>query len=651
MTLYKQISASIVMLLVICFAGTVYISTGNLKKFLATQLDAHAQDTATSLGLSISPHMKANDLTVVETMIDAIFNRGVYQKIELVSTSGETLIKKTADISDAGVPQWFIDAVALQVPAAEALVMSGWRQAGSIHVTSNPGNAHRELWSNTIDTFWLFLGCTIAILALGLLALKLLLQPLRKVEMQANAICNRNYLVQNALPRTRELRRVVIAMNRLSEKVGAFFTEQSRLTEKLREQSYRDPLTGLGNRRYFNRQLETLLKSHEGPTQGALLMLELQDLAKINETSGFVNGDKILSRMAELIEMQTRQLDNCFAYRISGAGFGIVATSLASESADALAATLCQGMLQLRADGLVESNNIGHIGIAMWQQTDTLSNLLSEADIALRAAQACGQNTWQRYAPPAANQAEIFGAGHWYKHLRKCLDSRDIILEQQPVYGTGNNAKTVLHHEILSRIPDSSGNGITASIFMPMAERLNLASELDKLAVGKLLTHLGNNGDTDCYALNLSAGALHDAGFIQWLCEQLERNPSIAKRLLIEFPEYTALINIQNVRDLVERLGALGCRCGIDHFGTGFYPFGYLRSLHVSYLKVDGSYTRNIDTEKDNQFFIKALTDTAHSIDIDVIAQAVETPAERAMLESINVDGIQGYLAAKPVQL
>jgi diguanylate cyclase (GGDEF)-like protein len=648
MTLYKQISAGIVMLFLICFAGTVYISTGNLKDFLSSQLDAHAQDTATSLGLSISPHMQANDLPVIETMIDAIFSRGDYARIVLLSNKGETLVEKNADSGDPDLPRWFIDAVSLQAPVARALVMSGWKEAGSILVTGNPGNAHRELWTNTIDTFWLFLACAIALLIAGLLTLRLLLQPLRKVELQASAICNSNYEIQDALPRTRELRSVVMAMNRLSEKVGNFFSEQSAMTERLREQAFCDSVTGLGNRQHFDRQMADLLSRSDNPTQGALLLLELHDFSGVNDRSGFTGGDAVLKRTAELIADLISDYENCFAARISGGGFAIAATGLADGSTDELATSLAHTLLQLRADGLVETNEIGHIGVAMWQYPATLPEVLSEADIALRAAQACGHNTWQRFVPPAANQSEIYGAEHWRMRLREVLDTGQMLLETQPVFGTGDQGRSILHREVLARIPDIRGNGIAASIFMPMAERLGLSSRLDKLTAGILLDYLDKNDTTDIHALNLSAGALHDAVFIQWLCSRLEKSPSLSGRLQIEFPEYAVQANMQNTRNLVERLGSMGYRCGIDHFGNGFSSFGYLRTLKVQYLKIDGSFTHQIDTDEDNRFFIRSLADTAHSIDIEVIAQAVESPGQRAALESLGIDGIQGYLTGKP---
>jgi EAL domain-containing protein (putative c-di-GMP-specific phosphodiesterase class I) len=136
--------------------------------------------------------------------------------------------------------------------------------------------------------------------------------------------------------------------------------------------------------------------------------------------------------------------------------------------------------------------------------------------------------------------------------------------------------------------------------------------------------------------------------FTEWLCSQLADYPGAKGRLVFELPEYGLLRDLRSARRLIERLSALGFECGIDHVGRGFNSFGYLRSIKADYLKIDGSYTRDINSESDNQFFIQALTDTAHSVDIRVIAEAVESETELNTIKTLNVDGIQGYLFGKP---
>jgi diguanylate cyclase (GGDEF)-like protein len=399
MTLYRQITLSIILLLFAGFLGTVIISTQNLRAFLLSQLESHAQDTATSLGLSLSPPMQARDMTTITSMVDAVFDRGDFQQLKLTTLTGDTLLSRSSQTRKSDVPGWFTDIIDLQPPTAEALIMSGWQQAGKVQVTSHPGYAYGELWSNTADTFRLFLALAIVIIIIGLIAVYFLLRPLRLIEAQADAICNASCPLQNKLPRTRELRRVVTAMNRMSGKISNIFAEQTALTESLRKQAYKDPVTGLGNRRYFDRQLQTLLESREESSMGALLLLELNGLSEINLSTGFPAGDQLLQRTAGLVSKRTKQLDNCFAARISGAGYAIVAVGLDKDGAESLAKDLCHELLQLYAEGLTHSEITCHIGVALWQQQDRRHDLLVEADTALRTAQSDNKNSWILFTP------------------------------------------------------------------------------------------------------------------------------------------------------------------------------------------------------------------------------------------------------------
>ena len=649
MTLYRQLVLIIIVLLAAGFIGTVTISTNNLRHFLGKQLESHAQDTATSLGLSLSSHMQSNDLPIISSMIDAIFDRGYFKSINVVTASGEVLIERSNPLQIEDVPDWFIEKVDFQVPTVEAIIMSAWKQAGTVQVTSHPGHAYRELWDNTVETFWLFLLSALAAMVLALLFIRLLLNPLRRVEMQADAICERSYPIQKRLPRTRELRRVVEAMNRLATKINNIFTEQSSLTERLREQAFKDPVTDLGNRRYFNRQLQNLVESPEESARGAVMLLELHNLDKINNKSGYQVGDETLHRTGELIMSRLGNDQNCFAARISGAGFGIIATDINKGEADALAADLSTDIMQLSAEDLVVSEDIANIGVAMWKPGDTVSSLLSEVDIALRSAQSQGENTWYRYEPPASEQAPIQGAGQWHDFLEQVIADGNVALFTQPVYRVTAGEHELLHKEILLRIPEKTGEFMPAGLFMPIAERVGLASAIDKLAVTRVLGHLASASATNAvYAINLTSTSLHEPDFTEWLCSQLADYPGAKGRLVFELPEYGLLRDLRSARRLIERLSALGFECGIDHVGRGFNSFGYLRSIKADYLKIDGSYTRDINSESDNQFFIQALTDTAHSVDIRVIAEAVESETELNTIKTLNVDGIQGYLFGKP---
>jgi diguanylate cyclase (GGDEF)-like protein len=648
MTLYRQLALFIVLIFAAAFIGTITISTRNLQQFLIDQLASHAQDTATSLGLSLSQPMQNNDLPVMYSMVDAIFDRGYYNSIVVEPVNGERLVERSNTADTSGVPGWLARHIKLEIPQGDALVMSGWKQAGTVTVTSHPGHAYRELWKNMVDTFWLFFLSAITMLLLGLAGIHLLLKPLRQVEKQAEAICNREYAIQDKLPRTRELRVMVKAMNRLAQKVNEIFAKHSSMTSRLREQAFKDPVTGLGNRHYFNRQLRNLIESPEEPANGVVLLIELDHMDEINTTSGYQAGDRLLARAGELFTARIRDRNNCYCARISGAGFGVVAVDVSDTEADELATALASDLLQLQIENLVTRTDVGSIGAAMWQPGDKVSDVLADADNALQTARSSGENAWSRHISTADRQTTPRGAHAWQAHLKQAIQDGQVTLFAQDVLGRGTSDDKLLHREVLLRTRDTDGGLLPAGVFMPMAERMGLATQLDRMTVTRVLEQMAGATEPARYAINLSPAALSEPDFRAWLCTFLDRHPEHASRLLFELPEYGVLKDMDSARKFIGQLQETGCDCGIDHFGRSLGSFGYLRSIGARYLKIDGSYTRDIDRDADNRFFVKALIDTAHSIDIQVIAEAVETAAEREALEILNVDGIQGYLAGKP---
>jgi diguanylate cyclase (GGDEF)-like protein len=650
MTLYKQLATSIIILFTAGFIGTVITSTGNLRSFLESQLETHAQDTATSLGLSLSPYMQQQDLPVVNSMIDAIFDRGYFQSIRLIDIDGNTLVEKVRESEDNQTPAWFVKLISLQSPHAESILMSGWKQAGSIHIVSHPGFAYREMWSNTQDTFWLFLAAAAIILVASLIGLRLLLRPLNEVEKQAEAICNRHWVLQNSLPKTRELRSVVMAMNRLSTRVKEIFSEQSEVAEALRKKVYLDTVTGLGNRQSFNRQWQALIESGEYAAHGALLIVSLDILVEINNSAGRLEGDKLLRRIARHIKQQLEHNSNYIVTRLSGSEFGVLLPGADPQDAENLASNLCEAFRTIRGEVAPGSGDFAHIGLAMWEHGRELDRLLAEADHALRTAGTGAAISWHRYQSGAFMHTGAAGKEYWRTKASEAVETGNFKLYTQAVYSAENN-KTVLHREVLLRLPDSHGNYTTAGVYHPVIDSMDSASKLDRLIVEKLLNHIAQDDNKEPYAINLSKASITEPAFREWLCKTLEASERSAGRIHLEMAENPVANNISQARDLINHLASTGCKVGIDHFGRDFHPFGYLSTLDVSYIKVDGYYTRGIARNSENQFFIKSLRDTVHTLGMKIMAQSVETNDEYETLRAIRLDGYQGYVLGKPVPL
>lgn len=649
MTLLRQLVLVIVTLFILLFAGAWTISVRNTQEYLSSQLRTISQDTATSLGLTLSPHFASNEMIIVESMTSAVFDSGYYREVSIRSIDGKPIIEKTAPVRIEGVPAWFIRLVPLETPRGEALIMAGWRQAGTVSVATNPGQAYMTLWANSIESFWWFLGSSVLTFLLGLVAMHLVLRPLRAVEAQARAICDRQYPVQEELPWTLELRSVVEAMNRMTTKVRDMFVEQAEAMERMRAETYRDPLTGLANRKYFDMQLRYLIDGDEHFHTGALILLEVKDLHELNETAGYANVDALLTGVGALIQERCAALGDMhhFAAHLAGADFAVVLADIGEKDADEFADQLMNSLPRLHEQGLIATVDIAHAGIALYR-SQSVTDFLSEADTALRAAQVKGPNAWHRGTGSLDAGSHPHSASHWSELLQRILAERRIVLLTQPVLRFGSG-QIVDHREVLLRVLDDDNTPIPAGIFIPMVKRLGLGQAFDRLVVQEVMSRLARQASpAPRIAINLFPGSILDAGFSDWLCAELARQPGIAGQLVFEIAEYSALEDLAALKTWVDRIRATGARTSIDHFGRGFTSFGYLCETRIDYLKIDGSFITGLTQSRDHRFFVEAVANIAHGLDITVVAEAVESEEDIATLRALGIDGLQGYGVGAP---
>lgn len=651
MTLLKQLLAMIVLLFVMLFAGTFTLSIQNTRSYLNNQLRTISQDTATSLGMSLSQHMGKQDYVMVERMVSAVSDSGYYREVIVTDVEGKPVVNKTQQVNLNNVPKWFIERFTLDTPPGEALIMNGWQQAGVVKVLVNPGYAYMALWTSAVQSFWWFAGMSVLAFTLGAVALHYILRPLRTVEAQARAICDREYPVQTKLPWTLELRSVVEAMNQMTCKVKAMFEEQSASIERLRSENYRDALTGLANRRYFEMQLNHLINTGE---HGAVLLLELKDFKEYNNKHGYQYGDELLRNTAGFIDAICKAQSNpeYFAAHLSGADFAVVVHNVDEQEVSGLGNQLARSLPRFKERGLVDSEEVGHIGVALFSG-QTYGEVMSAADLALRTAQQEGPNTMHLIDPAKSGASTVNTSTRWGEVLRDALQNNRLSLLLQPVKDSNDlNRKTILHYEAFMRLTDEKGEVIPAVIYTQMVKRHGLSTDFDRMMVTEVLARLVSKryGDTPV-AVNLFPASVQNKEFIDWLCAELAKVPDAASRLLIEIPEYGIVENIDALSQFINKLFMYHTRVGLDHFGRGFSSFGYLSKLKLDYIKVDGSYVHGILESKDNQFLIESITKVAHGLDIKVYAVSVENEAEWNLLLGLRLDGVLGYGVGRPADI
>jgi diguanylate cyclase (GGDEF)-like protein len=642
MTLYRQLVIFTVSLFLILLAGTWFVKLESTRSFLTDQLESHAQDTASSLGLAISQY--PDDLVSAETMINAIFDRGYYETIRFLNPNGKILLERNLQVVIEGVPAWFIDLVPLKVPEASAYVTSGWRQAGTIYVKSHAGYAYNSLWQDIKHTTLLFVICGILILIAGGFGLRMLLRPLVMVEQQAEALCRKEYEIQTKIPRTRELRRVVQVMNRMTEKVKEMFSEQVIQAEALRERAYNDPLTGIGNRRFFESQATAYLENKEADIKGMLFLIRLYGLEIINEQKGFLVADEFLKRAAALLQDIAAKLTGSTLARLSGSDFVLFLPDYPPSEAQHLATEITNTLSTLAAAGITATENVSHVGACTFDQQVTLGQLLAEADLALATAAQTGANTWYINTISERTGKTPFGQMQWKETLEKVFSDRRIVLYSQPVVKAADR-KTLLHLEIFSKILLEENVLLNASVFIPIAERLKLVSSLDKMIIEEALKLNRQQLGADAVAVNISASSLQDQSFVDWLKNSLMNLGESAPKIFFELTEFGAVQNEGAVKSFAAMIRSLGYQWGLDHYGQSCGNLKYLQSLRPDYVKIDRAYTGELKgKDSDSRFFISSLCSVAHSIDVVVIAEGVEMENQLLVLQELNIDAVQGYL-------
>jgi len=664
MTLRRQLSLMASALILLLLTGNLFVTLTNSSGYFQQQLNSRAYDAATSLALSMSNAVADGDKVKLERMIDVLFDRGFFAEISLKLVDGSELKRQAQQATQhKPAPAWFISLVNLSVIAAETDVTQGWQRLGSLTIKSHTDFAYRDLWNIVRgEVIWYLWMALLSLVSLEII-LRWMFKPLERVEQQALDISERNLYELEKLPRARELKRVVLAMNQMVRKLKSIFAEQTALTEKLREESYLDDVTQLLNRRGFDQRLQHVLKQAEGHS-GVLLLLQVKDFTDFNQQQGREAGDELLIRIGEVLSQWRNEHSEALVSRRTGADFAlyIPATDILHSEEQV---KHCFDLLSTTA--LTPRSGIQfHIGAIFLQrslveegtqnQQVTLIDVLSKADVALRQAQRQPQNRFEFYARSVAETERT--ASEWKIELEKVLKTQAIELHYQPILDT--RGERIIQYEVLSRIHDQAGI-ISAARFWPMIERHQLAPQFDLLVIKTLLQqfqscngllktqHVELDSKPTKFCINLSAASVLSEDFHNQLEKLFDAHPQWHEYLAIEVAEFS-IANIESsLARLAHRLKEKGVELGVDQVGTGSLAFAYLQRLPLSYLRIAGSFNRGLHQALDHKFFIQSMVQIAHNLDLQVLGEGVEGEQDIQALRLTGVDGMAGYYFTKPI--
>ena len=643
MSLLKQLFLAICLFLVVAFTGSFISGVESSREQQLSQLRSHAQDAATALGLSMTPHV--DDPAMIELMVSSIFDSGYFATIRVVRIPGDEVIveRRTTTTSDK-VPAWFVDLVHLEPQGGDALIMRGWEQAARVEVLSHPQFALAKLWDSAVGSLLWLLLCGVVSAILGGWLLRTQLRPLDNMVQQAQAITRREFLTLPRVPRTPELKRVVLAMNQMVEKLKTLFAEEAARSEKLREEAYQDSLTGLANRRLFDIKLANQLTVSEQHADGYVMFLRVNDLGGLNQRLGGQKTDELIGAIGDILKRQLGERGNAdwLASRSRGGEFTLLAPGLVGEDADRLAVALSESLESLRQTGASDCTPVAHLGIAAFKPGEEAGAVIARADQALAQAQSHPERPWERVDDFSALPGQ--GQHDWRRWIDEALNLGKLQLYFQPVAECTERTR-LIHHKVLARLLDPQGEAIVAGRFLPWIERLGWMARFDLAMLEHSLAHLEQHPQP--LAISLSAATLYDAGSRAKLLTILRAHPQQAPLLTLEMDE-SQLPSPTDLERVCQVLNETGYHLGVQHFGGRFSLIGNLTHLGLAYLKIDGSYIRAIDQEDDKRVFIEAIFRATNSIDLPLIGEMVETEGELAVLTELGIHGAMGRLIGPP---
>jgi diguanylate cyclase (GGDEF)-like protein/PAS domain S-box-containing protein len=428
---------------------------------------------------------------------------------------------------------------------------------------------------------------------------------------------------------------------------------QSRsLTRQLSYQAAHDLLTGLPNRREFERQMQRMLDEDCGDgRRHVLCYIDLDQFKVVNDTSGHSAGDELLRQVAALLQAQVRESD--VLARLGGDEFGIIFRSCTLERAMCIAEELLTRVRDYRFLWEGYRFEIGaSIGIvAISAQNRNMADVLSAADIACYAAKEAGRNRLHVYEPDDSELKRRHGELHWVSRLRRAMDEDRLVLYGQRIVATRPDAPPLLHFEILVRLLDEEGRIAPPMAFIPAAERYQLMPALDRWvlrAAMKALAPLATSGIEWMCALNLSGQSLGDDRFLAVVNELLDGAGIPGERLCFEITETAAIANLRSAVRFLNQIKARGCRFALDDFGSGLSSFAYLKNLPVDYLKIDGSFVKDLASDPIDRAMVAAIHQIGKVMGIQTIGECVEDDEILGILGGIGVDYAQGYGIERP---
>ncbi len=429
-------------------------------------------------------------------------------------------------------------------------------------------------------------------------------------------------------------------------------SESRELNRRLSYHASHDILTGLVNRREFENRLERALKSAKArETSYALLYLDLDQFKIVNDTCGHSAGDALLGQLGALLKSKIRWRDTLA--RLGGDEFGVLLESCsldeAMQTAEALRIAISDYKFMWDDRAFRFGVSIGVVPITA--ESEDVAGLLSAADSACAAAKEAGRNRIHSFRENDIDLMRRRREMQWAARINNALEENRFELFRQTIKPLQTDEDGA-HYEILLRMRDENGGIISPGLFIEAAERYSITPAIDRWVIRSAFRWLVSEADERerllLCSINLSGQSLGDDKFLPFVIDQFQMSGLDASKICFEITETAAIASYSQANRFINALKELGCKFALDDFGTGLSSFGYLKHFPVDFLKIDGSFVKEILHDPIDREMVRSINEIGHLTGKKTIAEFAENEEIITMLRGMGIDYAQGYGVSEP---
>ncbi|HIP13836.1 MAG TPA: EAL domain-containing protein [Arcobacter sp.] len=582
-----------------------------------------------------SNNLKDNSYTFVPTNK---FKNNSYLKIDFKATNNyesldmsvklklsNVLVNSTRAIKFDDVPQWFIDFIPISLEEQKSTINDGWKTAAVIYVKANPGVAYLKLYTQVKDELlYAIIAFLISIILLSI-TLKLVLKPLKEIELLANKISQGSYDTVIELPWTKELKSVSIAMNIMSSKIKNIISKLNNNIKEISTEITKDPLTKLHNKQSFEDDLKNCFMNKK---DGYMFLIQISKLGDFAQVNGRNSVNDFLIEFSNIL----KNTNNATAYRFYGSEFAMIVHESELSKIKDITKNLKEKFELLSIK--VKKDDVANIGVVLFSKLDTLGAVLSGVSEAYEMAKQIGPN--ESYIKEVNNDGR--GMLEW-KNLVFDIIARENINIDYIGDIICNTTNKLLMQEAFSSMKDKKNENIPIGIFLSVAQANNKVIEFDMIIVKKVIEYIKDKNIKTQILINLSMDSIQDVIFLSWLKNIIKENHQIANQLVFALTAHSISHFINEFESFVRFAKEQNSQTMIKRFDVKFIEIDNLKKLKPNSIRLSRDYTSCICDDVNKKSLVDSICQISELVNIDVYAENVQDDRDFNVMRTLDING------------